>query len=68
MASGTGAGGRANIELVGGDDAHDRGGPLFGQDQLVRLRDAQAVFLAVVHDHHLAPALEERRALDAADP
>src|SRR5215470_16181373 len=47
---------------VGEEAPRPRAGWLLGQDQLVRLRDAQAIHLAVMDDDHLAPALEERLA------
>src|SRR3989442_3267512 len=58
---------RALRRLAGSGRGRLRAGWLFRQNQLVRLRDAQAVLLAAVHDDHLTPALKERRAVDAAD-
>src|SRR6185436_9848190 len=43
-----------------------RTGWLFGQDQLVRLREAQVVFLPAMHDDDLALALQQTAALDPA--
>src|SRR5688500_4743545 len=41
---------------------------LLGQDQLVRLRDAEPVLLPAVHDDDLARALEQRGAVEAPRP
>jgi hypothetical protein len=55
------------VRYVSSCPNHGSVGWLFGQDQLVRLRDAQSILLAVMQDDHFPPALEEHRALDAVD-
>src|SRR2546428_8863573 len=57
---------RRSLGLSGSRSCGPRSGWLFREDQLVRLRDAQTVFLTVVHDDHLALELKERRALEPA--
>src|SRR5207245_10002867 len=58
---------RALRRLAGSGRGSLRAGWLFRHNQLVRLRDAQAVLLAALHDDHLSPSLKEHSADEAAD-